>query len=94
MLLHRYFGSHAFETLKEAKLKTSRPREIKTLTSTVLEHFLPFDPGWVKMVDFGALCPIDKTLEVVNFLKANHPRVICRKADFHKTEYALEYKAI
>ena len=24
MLLHRYFGSHAFETLKEAKLKTSR----------------------------------------------------------------------
>ena len=24
MLLHRYFGSHAFETLKEAQLKTSR----------------------------------------------------------------------
>ena len=24
MLLYRYFGSHAFETLKEAKLKTSR----------------------------------------------------------------------
>ncbi len=24
MLLHRYFGSHVFETLKEAKLKTSR----------------------------------------------------------------------
>ena len=24
MLLHRYFNSHAFETLKEAKLKTSR----------------------------------------------------------------------
>jgi hypothetical protein len=24
MLLHRYFGSHAFETLKEAKLKTAR----------------------------------------------------------------------
>jgi hypothetical protein len=24
MLLHRYFGSHAFETLKEAKFKTSR----------------------------------------------------------------------
>ena len=24
MLLHRYFGSHAFETLKDRKLKTSR----------------------------------------------------------------------
>jgi hypothetical protein len=24
MLLHRYFGLHAFETLKEARLKTSR----------------------------------------------------------------------
>jgi hypothetical protein len=24
MLLHRYFGSHAFETLKRAELKTSR----------------------------------------------------------------------
>jgi hypothetical protein len=24
MLLHRYLGSHAYETLKEAKLKTSR----------------------------------------------------------------------
>jgi len=24
MLLHRYFNTHAFETLKDAKLKTSR----------------------------------------------------------------------
>jgi DUF2971 family protein len=70
------------------------PREIKTKTLTMLEHFLPFDSSWVKTVDFGALCPIDKILEVINFLKANHPHVICRKADFHKTEYALEYKEI
>jgi len=76
------------------KTESCEPREIKTETSVVLEHFLPFDPSWVKSVDFGALYPTDEVLKVVNFLKSNHPHVICKKADFHKKEYALEYKAI
>ena len=76
------------------KTESCEPREIKKSDSIVLEHFLVFDPACVKTVDFGALCSSQEIQITVSFLKANYPNTICRKADFHKTEYALEYKLI
>ncbi len=76
------------------KIEDCEPHEIKTANSKVVEHFLPFDTKWVKSVDFGALCPNDEIQKIVSLAKADHPHVVCRKADFHQTEYALAYKEI
>ena len=90
--------SIAWEYEREVRLFTKieycEPREIRTATSTVLEYFLPVNAEWVKSVDFGALCPNHEIQEVVSLLKSNYPHVICRKAEFHKEEYALAYKEI
>jgi hypothetical protein len=71
------------------------PKQKTDYSDALLEHFLPFNPNWVKSVDFGALCLANEIQKTVDFLKANYPKnILCRKAEFHKTEYALEYKAI
>lgn len=63
------------------------------LTSTV-EGFLDLNREWIKSVDFGVLCPDTEIQRVVNLLKTDYPNVIRKKAEFHKTEYALEYKSV
>ena len=59
-----------------------------------VEHFLEFKRDWVRTVDFGALCPDNEIQLVSDLLKTDYLDVIARKAAFHKTEYALEYKEI
>jgi len=58
------------------------------------EHFLNFNREWVKSVDFGVLCPESEIQRMVDLLKTDYPTVICRKAEFHKIEFALEYKKV
>jgi hypothetical protein len=75
-------------------IERCEPRETRTAPSAFTEHFLKFDPLWVKSVDFGALCPTEQVEEALCVLKSNYPHVFCKKADFHKSEYALEYREI
>jgi hypothetical protein len=70
-------------------------REVKKCESTTtLEHFLDFRWEWVKSVDFGVFCPHSYIQPVVDLLKMDYSNVIPRKADFHATEYALEYRQV
>jgi hypothetical protein len=78
---------HEFRLL--TKTFNCEPREFKNPDS--IEHFLQFNREWVKSVDFGVLCPEPEIQRVVGLLKTDYPKVITRKAQFHKTEYALEY---
>ena len=58
------------------------------------EHFLDISREWIKSVDFGVLCPEAEIQRVVELLKKDYPKVIYQKAEFHKTEFALEYKRV
>ena len=79
-----------------AKTNFCEPREIqKPNQLATTEHFLSFEPEWVQTIDFGALCNDAEIKRIVEFVNANHPKkVICRKAKFHGTEYALDYQEI
>ncbi len=57
-------------------------------------EFLDFKPEWVKSIDFGVRCPQAEIEKVLGLLKTDYPKIVRRRAVFHKTEYALEYKAI
>jgi hypothetical protein len=48
----------------------------------------------VKSVDFGVRCSPAEIQRIVDLIKTDYPNVIPRVAQFHKTEYALEYKEI
>ena len=63
-------------------------------STTTIEHFLEFEREWVKTVDFGALYPEAEVQPFVELLKKEYPHAVCRKAKFHETEYALEYKQV
>jgi hypothetical protein len=65
------------------------PREMPNLKT---ECFLAFERAWVKVVDFGVRCPEQEVVRIVDLVKREyHGQVICRRAIFHKLEYALEY---
>jgi hypothetical protein len=82
---------HEFRLL--TKTFNCEPREIKNPDlGSIIEHFLQFNREWVKSVDFGVLSPKPEIERVVGLLKTDYPNVIASKAEFHKTEYALEYK--
>jgi hypothetical protein len=91
--------SKAWEYEGEYRLftKTGRcePIEIQKCDSTTtVEHFLEFKREWVKTVDFGALYPEAEVQPFIELLKKEYPNAVCRKTEFHETEYALEYKQI
>lgn len=67
----------------------------KAMPDSTTEHFLDFNRAWVKSIDFGVRCPETEIQQVLNLIKTNYPKsVICRKAAFHKSEFALEYNEI
>ena len=72
------------------------PKTIENSHSlSTVEHFLEFKQDWVKTVDFGALCPDTEIQRVVGLLKTDYLKnIIRKKAEFHKTEYALEYREL
>lgn len=75
------------------KICHCEPGEIKNAgLISIVEHFLDFNREWVKSVDFGVLCPEAEIQSVVDLLETDFPGVIHKKAEFHKTEFALEYK--
>jgi len=75
-----------------AKKNLCVPEEIKNCDSTTtVEHFLDFKREWVKSIDFGVFCPDLEIQRGLALLKSDYPNVIARKAEFHRTEYALEY---
>ena len=87
--------SEAWVYEQEYRLFTHREKcEARTLKDSSVEHFLSFNRAWVTAVDFGVRCPLDEIQRIVDLLKTDYPNVIPRRAEFHKTEYALEYKAI
>jgi len=68
--------------------------EKRTINSAA-EHFLDFKPEWVKSIDFGVRCPKEEIQRIVNLIKSSYPnKAICKKAVFHKSEYALDYVEI
>jgi hypothetical protein len=69
--------------------------EQRTMPDSRQECFLVFDRGWVKSIDFGVRCSQAEIERILNLLKSDYPKEIrCRKAVFHKTEYALEYDKV
>lgn len=77
------------------KINHCKPEELTNCDSTkTLEHFLDFNREWVKFVDFGVFCPKAETHRIITLLKKDYPNAVARKAEFHKTEYALEYKQV
>jgi hypothetical protein len=56
------------------------------------EYFLEIDRGWFRSVDFGALCPEAEIKKITSMLKSDYPgSIICQRAKFHRTDYALEF---
>jgi hypothetical protein len=68
--------------------------EARKMPNSTTEHFLDFKRERVKTVDFGVRCPQAEIESVSNLFKTDYPHVVCRKAEFHKTEYALEYRKV
>jgi hypothetical protein len=68
--------------------------EHRTMPDSKQECFLAFERGWVKSIDFGVRCPQKEIELMLNLLKTDYPKIVRRKAVFHKTEYALEYEMI
>jgi hypothetical protein len=86
---------YVYEVRLFTKVEDCEPREIEIPNAIILEHFLQFNPNWVKSVDFGAPCLTDEIQKTMDFLRTNYPKnILCRKAVIHKTEYALEYNEI
>ncbi len=87
--------STAWKYEQEFRLFTNRAQcEARTMRDSSVEHFLPFNREWVKSIDFGVRCTPAEIQQLVDLLKNDYPNVIRRKAVFHETEYALEYKVI
>ena len=57
-------------------------------------RFLAFEREWAKSIDFGVRCPRPEIQRLLDLLKTDYPKIIKRKAVFHKMEYALEYQKI
>jgi hypothetical protein len=59
------------------------------------ECFIAFERQWVKSIDFGVRCPQTVIKRILDLVKADYSnKVLCRKAVFHKTAYAVEYESI
>lgn len=57
------------------------------------ECFLSFEREWVRSVDFGVRCPQSEIEKIMYLVKSTYARdVVCRRAVFHKSEYALAYE--
>ena len=55
---------------------------------------MDFKREWIKSVEVGLRCPEAEIQRIIGLLKTDYPKVIFKRARFHKTEYALEYEQI
>ena len=58
-----------------------------------MEHF-PFDPAWVVRVDCGRQSDQAKDARIVAVVKERYPHASVYKAQFHPTDYSIEYALI
>lgn len=59
------------------------------------ECFLAFERDWVKTIDFGVRRPASEMRQILDLVKTDYSaRIRCRRAVFHKFEYALDYEAV
>jgi Protein of unknown function (DUF2971) len=68
--------------------------EHRKMPDSKQECFLAFEREWVKSIDFGVRCPKAEIELMLDLLKTDYPKIVRRKAVFHKTEYTLEYEVI
>lgn len=50
-----------------------------------------FTPDSLRMVDFGARISADEKARITDVVKAKYPHAVMRQANFHDSEFALEY---
>ena len=88
--------SKAWGYENEYRLFTIKDRcHEQKISDSTTEYFLDFKKEWVKSVDFGVRCPRPEIERILKLIKSDYPKnVICKRAVFHKTEYALEYQQI
>ena len=85
-LAWKYECEHRMITTKEFCLP-------KKLPNGERGDFLPFQREWVKHVDVGVRSSPQEIKAMKEFLGKEYPNVQLRQADFHPTDYALDYKA-
>lgn len=67
----------------------------KVELGSLVECFLAFDRNWVKAVDFGVRCPQSEIQRISDLLKSDYPKnILCQKAVFHESEYALNCEPV
>jgi len=57
-------------------------------------EFIPIQRDWVKRVDFGIRYPQSERTSFLILLKNEYPHVECYQAQYHKTDYALDYERL
>jgi hypothetical protein len=69
--------------------------EKRTMPNSKIESFIGFEREWVKTVDFGVRCSTNEIAKMSDLLTSQYAgTVVCRKAGFHKSEYALVYEPV
>ena len=58
-----------------------------------MEHF-PFDRAWVRRVDCGLRSDPDEDAKILEVVKEKYGHASVRKAQFHSTDYSIDYALI
>lgn len=53
--------------------------------------FFHFDTAWIRRIDFGLKCSMERINELADFVRKKLPKVELRRAKFHPTKYELVY---
>jgi Protein of unknown function (DUF2971) len=84
--------SKAWEYEKEHRLFVDPTACIKiTDINGKTVEFLNIENDWVKRVDFGTRYPLQERDSFLDLLKKQYPLAACYQAQYHKTDYALDY---
>lgn len=86
--------SIAWEFENEVRLIINKDTVVKKLIPLGCKYYLPFDPSWVKLVDFGINCDEETIENVSTILRLEYPDVTMRKAFHHPEDYAIEYRPV
>lgn len=68
--------------------------EARVVENRPAEWFMGIRREWVRSVDFGVRCPDGEVSKLCDLLKTNYAHVNPRRAQFHKSDYALDYHSV
>jgi len=54
-------------------------------------EFLRFNPAWIRRIDFGLRCPMEKIGELADFVRSKLPSIELKQAKVHPTKYEMVY---